>query len=88
MNTTLNSFNKGPGATGLQRSTLLMELLTGKAVSTIDARERLGIPHPAGRVSELRLLGHRIVTHTTIVADTSGALHRVALYVLLVGGEA
>lgn len=50
-------------------------------LSTIDAREKLGIMHPAMRICELRRAGAPIHTSTLWQADTTGASHKVAVYI-------
>lgn len=50
-------------------------------LTTLDAR-RMGIMHPGMRICELRKQDYRIDTESTYQADDTGAVHRVAAYVL------
>lgn len=64
-----------------QRSIILKYLQAGKALSTLEAREKLDILHPAARIMELRNRGWKIITHWEI-ASTNIGLHRIARYFL------
>jgi len=63
----------------------ILNWLTTKPLTTIQARTELDIMHPASRVQELKAQGHNIFTHWETV-DTGKGRHRVASYVLLAGG--
>jgi len=67
-----------------QRKRILVRLQQG-AMTTADARTELDIFHPAARIQELREFGYNIQTHWETI-DTGKAKHRVANYVLFVGG--
>jgi hypothetical protein len=80
-NTSSRDDDSGSSATA-QRARLL-EALSRRAVTTLDARQELDVLHPAARVQELRQTGHRISTVWIVQLTASGAPHRVAKYVLL-----
>ncbi len=63
----------------------ILDWLTTKPLTTIQARTELDIMHPASRILELRAQGHNIVTHWEII-HTSKGKHRIAKYVLFAGG--
>lgn len=71
--------------TDSQRLRILVALLSGP-LSTLEARRFLDVMHPAQRVLELRDAGKDIATHWATEAAEAGTLHRVARYVLQVGG--
>lgn len=72
-----------------QRARLLAYLLAHHQITTFTARQELDVPHVAGRIQELREAGHNIVTEWTTEQTRRGRpSHRIARYVLLVGGEA
>lgn len=67
----------------------LLEALSRRPISTIEARRDLDILHPAGRVKELRHNeGHQILTAWSYQPTDCGKLHRVASYVLVKRGAA
>ncbi len=67
----------------------LLEALSRRPISTIEARRDLDILHPAGRVKELRHNeGHQILTAWSYEPTDCGKLHRVARYVLVKRGAA
>ena len=67
-----------------------IDLLRTGPKSTIQLRRDGDILSPAARVLELKKRGFEIVTHWVHQATDCGALHRVALYVLMreTGGRA
>ncbi len=71
--------------TASQRNRILARLQLAP-MTTADARSELDIFHPAARIQELREDGHNIFTYWKTI-DTGKAKHRVASYVLLVGGD-
>lgn len=68
-----------------QQCARLLAWLQSSTITTLEARQELDILHPAARIQELREAGHKIETHWT-TGDTGRAKHRVACYVLLMGG--
>lgn len=68
-----------------QRARLLERLQAGP-IDTVAARERMNILHPAARIMELRVRGHRILTHRQTIKDAQGFDHpSVAVYHLREG---
>ena len=67
----------------------LLEALSRRPISTIEARRYLNILHPAGRVKELRHNeGHQLLTTWSYEPSDCGKPHRVARYVLVKRGAA
>lgn len=62
---------------------LLEYLIKHLKITAIDAREKLGIMNPAQRISELIKKGAPIGKDFTYQADSTGAKHRVRLYIWL-----
>lgn len=64
----------------------LLEALSQKPITTLEARDSLNILAPAARIFELRHdFDHNIAMVWTIDFDKSGRKHRVAKYTLLSG---
>jgi len=80
----INMNNKHKYSTNVksQRKRIL-EWLSTKPLTTLQARTELDIMHPAARIQELKAQGNNICTHWETV-DTGKVKHRVASYVLLV----
>lgn len=64
----------------------LLAALRNRSLTTLDARRELDVLHPAMRILELRRKGHDIRTVWTTQATDAGIKHRVARYVLRMGG--
>jgi len=63
----------------------ILEWLKSGPLTTLQARSELDVMHPSARIMELKAQGHNIHTHRESV-DSGKGKHRIAKYVLLVGG--
>ena len=63
----------------------LLERLKIAPVDTITARRELDVMHPAARIQELKQRGNKIDTVRVGRPTDCGKIHRVALYILLLG---
>jgi hypothetical protein len=72
-----------PGNSAAVQRRRALDLLRTGPKSTIQLRRDGDMLSPAARILELKRRGFEIVTHWVHQATECGALHRVALYVLL-----
>ena len=64
-----------------ERTRIVDHLRKYHKLTTIDSREKLGIMNPAQRVSELIKKGAPIGKDYTMQTDSTGARHRVRVYI-------
>ena len=75
--------NEPPKSKATERTRIVEYLKNNHKLTTIDSRERLGIMNPAQRVSELIKKGAPIGKDYTMQTDSTGARHRVRVYIWL-----
>ena len=75
--------NEPPKSKATERTRIVDGLKKNQKLTTIDSREKLGIMNPAQRISELIKKGAPIGKDYTMQADSTGARHRVRVYIWL-----
>ena len=75
--------NEPPKSKSTERTRIVEYLKNNHKLTTLDAREKLGIMNPAQRISELIKKGAQIGKDYTIQTDSTGARHRVRVYIWL-----
>ena len=66
-----------------ERTRIVDYLKKNHKFTTIDSREKLGVMNPAQRISELIKKGAPIGKDWTFQTDSTGARHRVRVYIWL-----
>ena len=74
--------------TAIAQRKRILDYLHARPLDTLTARKELDVMHPAARVMELRKQGVGIITTKLDRPSDCGKIHRVACYVLEVGGAA
>ena len=75
--------NEPSKSTATERTRIVDYLKKNHKLTTIDSREKLGIMNPAQRISELIKKGAPIGKDYTMQTDSTGARHRVRVYIWL-----
>ena len=75
--------NDPPKSKATERTRIVNHLRKYYKLTTIDSREWLGIMNPAQRISELIKKGAPIGKDYTMQTDSTGARHRVRVYIWL-----
>lgn len=63
-----------------QNETILNHLRTHRGITSIEAVNLYGITRLAARISDLKRMGHKIITGTAEVPTRAGKTARVAVY--------
>ena len=75
--------NEPSKSTATERTRIVDYLKNNRRLTTLDTREKLGIMNPAQRISELIKKGAPIRKDYTMQTDSTGARHRVRVYIWL-----